>query len=121
MANKPYLVVEWNDTETDAKGWMCAYNFVNHYCGGGTRMHPTVTKEEVVRLATTMGYKYKACESLTTGGCKAGIAYDYKAPEETYRKCLCFKEILDAMGLDIVGEETVEKLQELTEIYNDHK
>ena len=35
MANKPYLVVEWNDTETDAKGWMCAYNFVNHYCGGG--------------------------------------------------------------------------------------
>lgn len=42
-------------------------------------------------------------------------------PEETYRKCLCFKEILDAMGLDIVGEETVEKLQELTEIYNDHK
>ena len=42
-------------------------------------------------------------------------------PEETYRKCLYFKEILDAMGLDIVGEETVEKLQELTEIYNDHK
>lgn len=71
MANKPYVVVEWNDTETDAKGWMCAYNFVGHYCGGGTRMHPTVTKEEVIRLATTMGYKYKACESLTTGGCKA--------------------------------------------------
>lgn len=51
MANKPYVVVEWNDTETDAKGWMCAYNFVGHYCGGGTRMHPTVTKEEVIRLA----------------------------------------------------------------------
>lgn len=50
MANKPYVVVEWNDTETDAKGWMCAYNFVGHYCGGGTRMHPTVTKEEVIRL-----------------------------------------------------------------------
>lgn len=66
MANKPYVVVEWNDTETDAKGWMCAYNFVGHYCGGGTRMHPTVTKEEVIRLATTMGYKYKACESATT-------------------------------------------------------
>ena len=81
MANKPYVVVEWNDTETDAKGWMCAYNFVGHYCGGGTRMHPTVTKEEVIRLATTMGYKYKACESQTTGGCKAGIAYDYKAPD----------------------------------------
>jgi glutamate dehydrogenase (NAD(P)+) len=81
MANKPYIVVEWNDTESDAKGWLCMYNFVNHYCGGGTRMHPTVTKEEVIRLATAMGYKYKACESETTGGCKAGIAYDYKAPD----------------------------------------
>lgn len=81
MEKKPYVVVEWNDPESDAKGWLCAYNFVNHYCGGGTRMHPTVTKEEVIRLATTMGYKYKACESKTTGGCKGGIAYDYKAPD----------------------------------------
>lgn len=81
MANKPYVVVEWNDTETEAKGWLCAYNFVNNYCGGGTRMHPTVNKEEVIRLGTAMGYKYKACESLATGGCKAGIAYDYKAPD----------------------------------------
>lgn len=79
--NKPYILVEWNDTETDAKGWLCAYNFVNNYCGGGTRMHPTVTAEEVVRLATAMGYKYNACESKTTGGCKGGIAYDYKAPD----------------------------------------
>lgn len=81
MEKKPYVVVEWNDVESEAKGWLCAYNFVNHYCGGGTRMHPTVTKDEVVRLATTMGYKYKAAESKTTGGCKGGIAYDYKAAD----------------------------------------
>lgn len=78
MSKKPYATIEWNDHETGATGWLCAYNFVNHYCGGGTRMHPTVTKEEVERLATTMGYKYKAAESQTTGGCKGGIAYDYK-------------------------------------------
>ena len=41
MNKKPYAVIEWNDVESDAKGWLCAYNFVNHYCGGGTRMHPT--------------------------------------------------------------------------------
>ena len=81
MLKRPYVVVEWNDTETDATGWLCAYNFVGHYCGGGTRMHPTVDKEEVIRLATTMGYKYKACESIGTGGCKGGIRYDYKAPD----------------------------------------
>lgn len=81
MELKPYVTVEWNDTETDAKGWLCAFNFVNHYCGGGTRMHPTVTKEEVERLAKTMGYKYQASGSKTTGGCKGGIAYDYKKPD----------------------------------------
>ena len=81
MSKKPYATVEWNDHETGATGWLCAYNFVNHYCGGGTRMHPTVTKEEVERLATTMGYKYKAAESTTTGGCKGGITYDYKKPD----------------------------------------
>ncbi len=81
MAKKPYIVVEWTDTETDAVGWMCLYNFVKNYTGGGTRMHPTVTKEEVIRLATVMGYKNVASEIVTTGGCKAGIRYDYKAPD----------------------------------------
>ncbi|MDQ7863529.1 hypothetical protein RCO48_28375 [Peribacillus frigoritolerans] len=34
---KPYLVVEWNDTETDAKGWLVVHNFVKGYTGGSTR------------------------------------------------------------------------------------
>lgn len=79
--SKPYLVVEWNDTETDAKGWLVVHNFVKGYTGGGIRMHPTVTKEEVERLAEAMAYKYVASESETTGGCKAGISYDYKAKD----------------------------------------
>lgn len=78
---KPYLVVEWNDTETSATGWLCVYNYVKGSSGGGTRMHPTVTREEVIRLARAMAWKYKATESSTMGGCKAGIAYDYKAPD----------------------------------------
>lgn len=78
---KPYIVVEWNDTETDAQGWLVVQNLKKGYSGGGTRMHPSVTKEEVIRLAEAMAYKYVASESETTGGCKAGIAYDYKSPE----------------------------------------
>ncbi|WP_088066600.1 Glu/Leu/Phe/Val family dehydrogenase [Gottfriedia luciferensis] len=78
---KPYLVVEWNDSETDAKGWLVVHNFVKGYAGGGIRMHPTVTREEVERLAEAMAYKYNASESVTTGGCKAGISYDYKASD----------------------------------------
>lgn len=106
MEKKPYVVVEWNDTESSAKGWLCAYNFVNNYCGGGTRMHPTVTKEEVVRLATTMGYKYKACESKTTGGCKGGIAYDYKAPDakDVLRRYLTAMAPYIKAGVSIGGD-----------------
>lgn len=106
MEKKPYVVVEWNDVESDAKGWLCAYNFVNHYCGGGTRMHPTVTREEVIRLATTMGYKYKAAESQTTGGCKGGIAYDYRAPDakDVLRRYLIAMAPYIKAGVSIGGD-----------------
>lgn len=43
---KPYLVLEWNDTETDAQGWLVVQNLKKGYSGGGTRMHPSVTKKK---------------------------------------------------------------------------
>lgn len=69
-------------------------------------MHPTVTKEEVIRLATTMGYKYKACESQTTGGCKAGIAYDYNAPDalDVLRRFLTATAPFINAGVSIGGD-----------------
>lgn len=78
---KPYVVLEWNDTETDAQGWLCIYNLVHGYCGGGTRMHPSVTREEVIRLAEIMAYKRNSAENSKKGGMKAGIKYDYKASD----------------------------------------
>ncbi len=78
---KPYLLVEWNDTVTDAVGWMCLYNTVNGYADGGIRMHTGVSKEEVIRLATVMAWKHEACKPRSSGGCKAGIRYDYKASD----------------------------------------
>lgn len=78
---KPYLVLEWSDIESDAIGWVCIYNTVKGHTGGGIRMHPSVTEEEVIRLATVMGWKYEAGKSGMTGGCKGGIRYDYKAPD----------------------------------------
>ena len=114
--SKPYILVEWHDTETTAKGWLCAYNFVNNYCGGGTRMHPTVTAEEVVRLATAMGYKYKACESMTTGGCKGGIAYDYKADDAkaVLRRYLTAMSPYINSGVSIGGDLGVDYADVLT-------
>lgn len=103
---KPYMILEWNDTQTEAKGWLCIYNLVKGYAGGGIRMHPTVTKEEVVRLATGMAYKYNACESVTTGGCKGGIVYSNK--EKDYydvlkRYITAMRPYID-MGLAVGGD-----------------
>lgn len=78
---KPYLCIEWNDTESEAVGWLVIHNFVKGYTGGGIRMHPDVTREEVLRLAECMAYKYKAGESAFCGGCKGGIAYDSRKPD----------------------------------------
>lgn len=80
--NKPYLVIEWNDSETEAVGWLCCFNFVSNYCSGGMRVHPTVTREEVIALGTGMGYKYSACDSKVGGGAKAGIRYDNTSPDK---------------------------------------
>lgn len=115
MLQKPYVVIEWNDTQSEATGWLCVYNFVGHYTQGGTRMHPTVTREEVVRLATTMGYKLKASESDTTGGCKGGIAYDYKAPDakEVLRRYLTAMAPYIRAGVSIGGDLGVDYIDVL--------
>lgn len=117
---KPYLVVEWNDTETDAKGWLVVHNFVKGYTGGGTRMHPTVTKEEVERLAEAMAYKYVACECGTTGGCKAGIAYDYKAPDAyaVLRRFLIAMMPYIDIGVSL-GSDLGTKYEDILKVFNE--
>ncbi|MFS0669383.1 Glu/Leu/Phe/Val dehydrogenase dimerization domain-containing protein [Peribacillus frigoritolerans] len=117
---KPYIVVEWNDTETDAKGWLVVHNFVKGYTGGGTRMHPTVTREEVERLAEAMAYKYVACESETTGGCKAGIAYDYKAPDAyaVLRRFLIAMMPYIDIGVSL-GSDLGTKYEDVLKIFNE--
>ena len=107
---QPYLCYEWHDTETDAVGWIVVYNFVSNYCSGGTRMHPSVNAEEVYRLARAMAYKYKACESTTTGGCKAGIAYDHKAPDarDVLKRFLIAATPLMNHGVNLGGDMGVD-------------
>lgn len=78
---KPYIVLEWNDTESDAIGWLVIYNLIKGFSGGGTRMHPSVTRDMVIEMAEVMAYKRNAAENHLKGGMKAGIKYDYKAPD----------------------------------------
>lgn len=78
--NDPYLVIEWSDRESEAVGWFAIYNFADEQSSGGLRMTESVSKEEVIRLAKVMSYKYVAGEHMC-GGAKAGIKYDYHKPD----------------------------------------
>ncbi len=118
---KPYLVVDWNDTETDAKGWLVVYNLKNGYSGGGTRMHPSVTRDEVIRLAEAMAYKYVAAESETTGGCKAGIAYDFKASDasDVLRRFLVAMMPYIDNGVSL-GNDLGTKYEDILDVFDDY-
>ena len=47
---EPEVVFEWKDSKTDAKGWIVINSLRGGAAAGGTRMHPNVTKEEVLAL-----------------------------------------------------------------------
>lgn len=73
-------VVVWN-TGISMKGKLKG-------CGkGGTRITPTLSLDDVKRLARTMALK-NAAANLPLGGAKAGLKADPKAPgfEKTYRR-----------------------------------
>ncbi|HIU74638.1 MAG TPA: Glu/Leu/Phe/Val dehydrogenase [Candidatus Pelethocola excrementipullorum] len=117
---KPYVLIEWNDTKTDAKGWLCVFNFVKGYSGGGIRMHPTVTRDEVIRLAEAMAYKRSACENTWQGGAKAGIVYDYKAPDAysvLKRFIIAMRPYID-IGLSM-GSDLGTKYEDVYQIFDE--
>lgn len=75
MKRDPYLVIEWSDRESEARGWLVVDSIADEKSAGGLRMSPTVNRVEVERLAQVMSYKYRAAEAVS-GGSKAGIIYD---------------------------------------------
>lgn len=78
---KPEIVFEWNDSETDAKGWVVINSLRGGAAGGGTRMHPKLDKREVVSLAKTMEIKFTV-SGPQIGGAKSGIAFDPNDPRK---------------------------------------
>jgi glutamate dehydrogenase (NAD(P)+) len=76
----PYLVSEWHDQATDARGWFIIDRLVGGMCSGGIRMRPGVTIDEVTDLARTMSHKMAVLD-IPYGGAKSGIDYDPASPE----------------------------------------
>jgi len=77
----PEKIVYLHDPDTDMKGVMVVDTMNLAGAGGGTRMLPDITTEEMVGLARAMTYKF-AMLDLPVGGSKAGIWADPGMPGE---------------------------------------
>jgi len=76
----PYLVSEWHDQATGARGWFVIDRLVGGMCSGGIRMRPGVTVDEVTQLARTMSHKMAVLD-IPYGGAKSGIDCDPASAE----------------------------------------
>ncbi|MEJ2205772.1 MAG: Glu/Leu/Phe/Val dehydrogenase dimerization domain-containing protein [Gemmatimonadota bacterium] len=79
LSTPPEQVVEWNDPDTDARGWLVINSLRGGAAGGGTRMRKGVTREEVTYLAKAMQLKF-AFSGPPIGGGKSGIDFDPADP-----------------------------------------
>ena len=77
----PEIVFEWQDTETDARGWVVINSLRGGAAGGGPRMHPALDRREVESLAKTMEIKFSV-SGPQIGGAKSGIAFDPSDPRK---------------------------------------
>lgn len=77
----PEIVFEWNDSQTDARGWVVINSLRGGAAGGGTRMRVGLDKREVESLAKTMEIKFSV-SGPAIGGAKSGIDFDPNDPRK---------------------------------------
>jgi len=75
------IVFEWNDSETEAQGWVVINSLRGGAAGGGTRMRVGLDKHEVLSLAKTMEVKFTV-SGPAIGGAKSGINFDPNDPRK---------------------------------------
>lgn len=78
---KPEIIFEWNDSETEAQGWVVINSLRGGAAGGGTRMRKGLDKREVESLAKTMEIKFTV-SGPAIGGAKSGINFDPNDPRK---------------------------------------
>lgn len=78
-SKKPAIVFEWNDSETNAEGWVVINSLRGGAAGGGTRMRKGLNRDEVTALAKIMEIKFSV-SGPNIGGAKSGINFDPNDP-----------------------------------------
>ncbi|MCY4419500.1 MAG: amino acid dehydrogenase [Cytophagales bacterium] len=77
----PEIVFAWQDSLTEARGWLVIHSLRGGAAGGGTRMRKGLNQEEVLSLAKTMEIKF-AFSGPPIGGAKSGIDFDPQDPRK---------------------------------------
>src|SRR5690606_26181121 len=78
---KAEIVFEWNDPESEARGWVVINSLRGGAAGGGTRMRKGLDKREVESLAKTMEVKFTV-SGPPIGGAKSGLDFDPSDPRK---------------------------------------
>lgn len=77
----PEIIFQWQDSQTDAKGWVVINSLRGGAAGGGTRMRVGLDQHEVTSLAKTMEVKFTV-SGPPIGGAKSGIDFDPNDPRK---------------------------------------
>ena len=77
----PEIVFAWQDSETEARGWVVINSLRGGAAGGGTRMRKGLDQREVESLAKTMEVKFTV-SGPHIGGAKSGIDFDPADPRK---------------------------------------
>ncbi len=113
----PEIVFEWNDKETEAKGWVVINSLRGGAAGGGTRMRKGLNRDEVVSLAKTMEIKFTV-SGPQIGGAKSGINFDPQDPRKSGVLKRWFKAVLPLLKnyYGTGGDLNVDELHEVIPI-----
>ena len=77
----PEIIFQWQDSQTDAKGWVVINSLRGGAAGGGTRMRVGLDQHEVISLAKTMEVKFTV-SGPPIGDAKSGINFDPNDPRK---------------------------------------
>lgn len=115
--SSPEIVFEWNDTETEAKGWVVINSLRGGAAGGGTRMRKGLNRDEVQSLAKTMEIKFTV-SGPQIGGAKSGINFDPEDPRKLGVLKRWYKAILPLLKnyYGTGGDLNVDELHEVIPI-----
>ncbi len=121
LATSPEITFEWNDSETDAKGWVVINSLKNGAAGGGTRMRKGLTKDEVLALAKVMEIKFSV-SGPPIGGAKSGIDFNPADPRKKEVLQRWFKAVIPILKsyYGTGGDLNVDEILEVNPITEDY-